>query len=108
WRTPALSLPSSDATRPEDVEGSDAVQLFVARAQAAQPGFGLTDGNAAAVARICRRLDGIPLAIELAAARARILSVSQLAEHLDQRFRVLVGGPRSAASRHQTLRAAMD
>jgi predicted ATPase/DNA-binding SARP family transcriptional activator len=108
WRAPGLSLPPADATSPADVEGSDAVGLFVARAQAVQPGFGLTPGNAAAVARICRRLDGIPLALELAAARARILSVSQLAEHLDRRFRVLVGGPRSGASRHQTLQAAMD
>ena len=108
WRAPGLSLPPPDATSPAEVEGSDAVQLFVARAQAVQPGFGLTPGNAAAVARICRRLDGIPLALELAAARARILSVSQLAEHLDQRFRVLIGGPRSSASRHQTLQAAMD
>jgi len=108
WRAPGLSLPPTDATSPADVDASDAVRLFVARAQAVQPGFGLTAGNAAGVARICRRLEGIPLALELAAARARILSVSQLAEHLDRRFRVLVGGPRSAASRHQTLQAAMD
>ncbi|HKY77758.1 MAG TPA: hypothetical protein VJS45_16610, partial [Acidimicrobiia bacterium] len=101
-------LPPPDATRVDEVQGSDAVRLFVARAQAVQPGFGLTPGNAAAIAGICCRLEGIPLAIELAAARARIVSVSQLAEHLDRRFRVLVGGPRSAASRHQTLRAAMD
>ena len=108
WRASGLSLPPPDATSLVDVEGSDAVQLFVARAQAVQPGFGLTPGNAPAVARICCRLEGIPLAIELAAARVRVLSVSQLANHLDKRFRVLVGGPRSAASRHQTLQAAMD
>ena len=108
WRAPGLSLPPPEAASPDEIAGSDAVQLFVARAQAVQPGFGLTPGNAAAVARVCRRLEGIPLALELAAARARVLSVSQLANHLDKRFRVLVGGPRSAASRHQTLQAAMD
>ena len=108
WRAPGLTLPPPDATSPAEAQGSDAVQLFVARAQAVQPGFGLTPGNADAVARVCRRLEGIPLAIELAAARARIISVSQIADHLDRRFRVLVGGPRSAASRHQTLQAAMD
>ena len=108
WRAPGLSLPLPEAASLGEIEGSDSVQLFAARAQAVQPGFGLTPSNAPAVARICRRLEGIPLALELAAARTRILSVSQLAEHLDRRFRVLVGGPRSAASRHQTLQAAMD
>jgi predicted ATPase/DNA-binding SARP family transcriptional activator len=108
WRARGLSLPLPEAASLGEIEGSDSVRLFVARAQAVQPGFGLTPSNAPAVARICRRLEGIPLALELAAARTRILSVSQLAEHLDRRFRVLVGGPRSAASRHQTLQAAMD
>src|SRR5439155_1580108 len=81
-----------------------AVRLFVARAAAAQPSFALTDADALAVARICQRLDGIPLAIELAAARVRGLSADQLAGRLDQRFRLLTGGSRTALPRQQTLR----
>jgi predicted ATPase/DNA-binding SARP family transcriptional activator len=109
WMAPGLSVPVADSSADlSDLEKTDAIGLFVARARTVQPGFGLTPANAGAVARICRRLDGIPLAIELAAARIRVLSVAQLAERLDERFRLLVGGPRSAPSRHQTLRAAMD
>ena len=108
WRTPGLSLPPADPTTAEELEHSDAAALFVLRARAVQPGFGITPANAAAVARVCRRLDGIPLALELAAAKVRVLSVTQLADRLDRRFRLLVGGPRSVATRHQTLRAAMD
>jgi predicted ATPase/DNA-binding SARP family transcriptional activator len=108
WAAPGLSLPPSDAQVPEDLAGSDAAALFVSRARTAQPGFGATAANAGALSRICRRLDGIPLALELAAARVRVLGVAQLAERLDDRFRLLTGGPRSTPSRHQTLQAAMD
>ena len=86
----------------------DAVRLFVDRAAAASPGFRLTDENAGAVAEVCRRLDGIPLALELAAARLRGLSVAQLAARLDDRFALLTGGSRAALPRQQTLRAAVD
>ncbi len=106
WRVPPLSLPASAAL--EDLEASDAVALFCERARGGQPGFGLSPANAAAVAQICRRLDGIPLALELAAARIRVLGAHDLAGRLDQRFRVLTGGARTAVSRHQTLRATMD
>jgi predicted ATPase/DNA-binding SARP family transcriptional activator len=106
WRVPPLSLPGSSTL--EDLEASDAVALFCERARSAQPGFGLSPVNAAAVAQICRRLDGIPLALELAAARIRVLGAHDLAGRLDQRFRVLTGGARTAVSRHQTLRATMD
>jgi non-specific serine/threonine protein kinase len=68
----------------------------------------ITPANASAVAQICRRLDGIPLAIELAAARAGVLGVEQVAERLDHRFRLLTGGSRTALPRHQTLRASID
>ncbi len=90
------------------VESSDAARLFLDRAQSAQADFSLTEGDAAAVAEICRRLDGIPLAIELAAARAVAMSPSEIAELLDERFRLLAGGRRSAVERHQTLRATVD
>jgi non-specific serine/threonine protein kinase len=84
------------------------VQLFAERARAVRPNFGLTRANAAVVAQICRRLDGIPLAIELAAARARVLSEEQIAGHLDDRFRFLTGGSRGALPRQQTLQATLD
>ena len=83
---------------------SAAVQLFIERASALGLGFALTDGNAATVASICRRLDGIPLAIELAVPRLKVLSLQQLAAELDERFRLLTGGSRTAfrASRRCT------
>ena len=84
------------------------MRLFVERARFHRPGFELTPDNAAAVAQICERLDGIPLAIELAAARVRVLSLSELAAKLGDRFRLLTGGSRTALPRHQTLRAAID
>jgi predicted ATPase len=108
WAAPGLSLPPPDAATSEDLERSDAARLFCVRARAAHPGFEVTADNAPAVAAICRRLDGIPLALELAAARVRVLGVAGVAGRLEDRFRLLVGGPRSAPSRHQTLRAAMD
>ena len=86
----------------------DAVRLFVDRAHAVQPGFQVTDTNARAVADICHRLDGIPLAIELAAARVRSLSVAEIAVRLGDRFRLLTGGDRTALPRQQTLRALID
>jgi predicted ATPase/DNA-binding CsgD family transcriptional regulator len=87
---------------------SEAVQLFEARARAAAPSFRLTADNAALVEEICRRLDGIPLGIELAAARLRSLSLEQVAERLDDRFHLLTGGSRTAPARHQTLAATLD
>jgi predicted ATPase/DNA-binding winged helix-turn-helix (wHTH) protein len=86
----------------------DAIRLFVARARAADPHFNLSERNVATVATICRRLDGIPLAIELAAARAAALGIEGLARRLDLRFHVLTGGRRTALPRHQTLRATLD
>jgi predicted ATPase/DNA-binding SARP family transcriptional activator len=88
--------------------GHSAVELFVQRARAAHHLFELTDANAAAVSEICKRLDGIPLAIELAAARARVLSPAHLNEGLKTRFRLLTSGTRTGLPRHQTLRALMD
>jgi predicted ATPase/DNA-binding CsgD family transcriptional regulator len=87
---------------------SEAVCLFVDRATAARPGFALNEQNAAAVLEICRRVEGIPLAIELAAARIKALSVPQIAQRLGDQFSLLTGGVRTGLPRHQTLRAAMD
>ena len=107
WRVPLMSLPPSAHSAFEDARRAEAIQLFVARARSAHPGFVLTEANAGPIADICRRLDGMPLAIELAAARARHLTVSEVLKRLDDRFRFLVG-LRSAADRHRTLRAAFD
>lgn len=90
------------------VRRSPSVQLFVERARLVDPSFDVTDDNAAAVARVCRRLDGIPLAIELAAARLRHVDVATLDGLLEDRFRVLTGGPRTAPDRHRTMEAAID
>ena len=103
----SLSSPQSDQDTSVIAEAAS-VQLFVDRAQAAVSEFGLTDKNAAAVAQICRQLDGVPLAIELAAARVPAMNPTELAKRLDQRFQVLAGGRRGAVERHQTLRAAID
>ena len=106
-----LSPPTSSASTastPESVLKYPAVQLFVERARAVRPGFQLTSANVAPVIRICRALDGIPLAIELAAARLRSLSPQQVADRLDDRFRLLNSGSRTALPRHQTLRAIVD
>ena len=102
------------ARRPRRGRALDAVArqrrgaLFVERAQAVKADFALDDGERRAVAQICRRLDGIPLAIELAAARVPMMTPAELAARLDQRFRLLTGGQRGAVERHQTLRAAID
>ena len=87
---------------------TESTRLFVERARVANPRFSLTDSNASSIAQICARLDGIPLAIELAAARTKLLSVDQIAARLDDRFRLLVGGSRTALPRQQTLRALID
>ena len=109
WQVPPLSLPKAEpAPTVATLAGSNAVRLFEQRAQLVRPSFRVTDENAAAVLTICQRLDGLPLAIELAAARMRILSSAQLAERLDDIFTVLVGGARSAPPRHQALRATLD
>lgn len=89
-------------------DGYPALALFADRAAAVVPGFALTAGNRAAVARLCRRLDGLPLAIELAAVRMRVLGVEQLLERLDDRYRLLASGSPAALPRHRTLRAAVD
>jgi predicted ATPase len=109
WHVPPLPLPEpGTAPTAALLAGSDAVKLFEQRAQLVRPSFRVTDQNAAAVLSICQRLDGLPLAIELAAARLRVLSSAQLADRLDDIFAVLVGGSRSAPRRHQALRATLD
>jgi predicted ATPase/class 3 adenylate cyclase len=108
YRVPSLSLPDRGHVTREAVIGFESVQLFVERASAANPKFNLTDENASAVAQICRRLDGIPLALELAAARSLVFSPEEIAAHLDDRFRLLTGGSRTALERHQTLQALID
>ena len=92
----------------ETLRRSEAVQLFVERAAAIKPGFDLNEHNAPAVAQICQRLDGIPLALELAAARVGMLTPEQIAARLDDRFRLLTGGSRTALPRQQTLRSLID
>src|SRR5215813_6629851 len=108
YRVPALNVPAETIHRTEDLLGASAVQLFVARARAANPQFSVDQQSAETVAAICRRLDGIPLAIELAAARTEGLGLEGLATRLDDRFRLLTGGHRTALPRHKTLRAALD
>ena len=96
WHVPSLSV------------ADEAIELFADRARLTRAGFTMTDDNAAAVAEICRRLDGMPLAIELAAARVRALSLAEIVDSLRDRFRLLTGGARSAVRRQQTLRASVD
>ena len=115
WRVPSLSVPNAALLSVEErsvtnhVMESEAVRLFVARAIESCPDFQMTAGNARAVAEVCTRLDGIPLAIELAAVRTKVLSVEQIAVRLQDRFRLLTtDGGRSAVRRQQTLRATLD
>lgn len=105
---PSLSVPNLEAAAPDELPRYEAIRLFVERAMAAVPDFRITDRNAPAVAQICRRLDGVPLAIELAAARVRALPVEQIAARLDDRFRLLTGSSRITVPRHQTLRQTID
>lgn len=107
YRVRSLSLAPEVVDGVADVAGSDAVDLFVARASARDESFALDDSVARAVARICRRLDGIPLAIELAASRLSTMSLDDLGDRLDQRFRILTGGNRNALPRQQTLGATV-
>lgn len=121
WRIPVMSLPSptraaamtsmsaaNTATALSAIMGSESIALFVARAQAAKPDFSINERSAAAIIQICRRLDGIPLAIELAANRIRTMSAEQIAARLDDKFNLLTGGSRTALPRQQTLRALID
>ena len=109
FRVPSLAIPDPDAAElPAALLTYEAVRLFVERAGAVAPGFELDESNAAAVARICHRLDGLPLALELAAARMDALAADALAERLDDRFRLLRAGSRTAPTRQQTLEATLD
>ncbi len=109
FSVPSMSLPDDrQGLTAESVADSEAASLFVERAALVSPGFHVTDRNVEAVGQICRRLDGIPLALELAAARVRALSVDQIAARLGDRFHLLTGGSRVALPRQQTLRAAID
>jgi len=106
---PPLTLPGLDRPPiPETLQQSAAVALFVDRATRIKPDFSVTAGNAQAVAEICHRLDGVPLALELAAARSRVLTPAAMLARLDRRLTHLTGGPRDAPARHQTLRRAID
>ncbi len=105
WHVPSLSLPDSTE---KAIPNSEAVQLFVERAARIRPEFSLTEENAATIAHICRRLDGIPLALELADARLNALNAQDIAKRLDDRFQLLTTGGRSALPRQQTLRATLD
>jgi predicted ATPase/DNA-binding SARP family transcriptional activator len=104
---PPLALPGAGAGVAEAL-AHPAVELFADRASAARPGFAVDEGTVAVCVEICRRLDGLPLAIELAAARLRTMPLETLAERLDDRFRLLTGGSRTALPRHRTLRAVVD
>jgi len=109
WQVPPLTLPRAGAAEgPDELGRYEAIRLFCDRAAASQPGFALTPANLPAVAGLCRSLDGVPLAIELAAAWVRVLSVEQILARLDDRFRLLTSGDRTAPPRQRTLRAAID
>ena len=107
WRTPSLNLPQDDASA-ADLDAYEAIRLLVDRTQAVDPSFRVDAGNADDVAHLCRRLDGLPLAIELAAARLGALTPRQLADRLDARFHLLNAGSRTALTRQQTLEATLD
>jgi predicted ATPase/class 3 adenylate cyclase len=109
WHVPSLSLPDvKKLPAIEQLPQYEAIRLFIERAALAQPRFNVTEDNASAIAQICFHLDGIPLAIELAAARVKVLSVEQIAKRLDDRFRLLTGSSRTALAHQQTLRATID
>jgi predicted ATPase len=106
WRVPPMAFATGSAT-PEDLSACDAIRLFTERAATVAP-FVLTSETAEVVADICRRLDGVPLAIELAAARVKILTVSETRDRLHDRFRLLVSGSRTTVPRQRTLEATVD
>jgi non-specific serine/threonine protein kinase len=109
WRVPSLRVPDPrQMWGTDELAGIEAVQLFVERARLVRPSFVLEERDAAALADICRHLDGIPLAIELAAARINVLSVEQIAERMQDRFRLLIGAHRTGSARQRTLRATVD
>jgi predicted ATPase/DNA-binding SARP family transcriptional activator len=108
FAVPSMSVPSAGVESPEQLAAFEAVRLFIERASQEQPDFAIDPGNAAAVASVCRHLDGIPLAIELAAARLRSLSVTEIDDRLSRRFSLLTAGKRTALPRQQTLRALID
>jgi non-specific serine/threonine protein kinase len=107
WPVPPLAVPAAPPLRLAELPACESVRLFMERARLSRPGFDLTLENAAAVAQICARLDGVPLALELAAACLRVLTITQIAARLDDRFRLLTGGSRLALPRHQTLHATV-
>jgi non-specific serine/threonine protein kinase len=107
WHVPSLTLPIAN-TNVQSLEKFESVRLFLERAKVMQPQFNLSEQNAKAVIQICRRLSGMPLAIELAAARVKMMSVDEIASRLDDRFNLLTSGSRAALPRHQTLRATID
>jgi len=107
YSVPTMEVPPENGDT-KDLEDFESVHLFVDRAMAAVPDFRTTSGNSAPIVNICRQLDGIPLAIELAAARVKILAPEQIADRLQDRFQILAGGPRTALPRHQTLQATME
>lgn len=109
YRIPSLTQPEpNSADTPEQLAQYESVRLFIERALAVNPAFRITNENSTALAEVCSRLDGIPLAIELAAARTRVLTVDKIHERLDDRFNLLTGGRRTALPRQQTLRALID
>jgi predicted ATPase len=108
WQVLTLSVPAAGTKNLKLVEASEAVRLFVQRAASASPGFVLTESNAWAISRLCRRLDGIPLALELASARVTVLSVELITDRLDDVLELLTAGRRLAPARQQTLRATLD
>jgi len=108
YRVPALEVPAADEEEPDQILGHSGVELFIARAKALDADFSLQAETLPAIGTICRRLDGIPLAIEFAAARAAMLGVQQVATGLDDRFALLNRGRRTALPRHRTLRATLD
>ena len=109
WPVPTLSLPNPEAQiSVETLMGAEAVRLFVERARSRLPSFELTPENARSVATICRELEGLPLAIELSTARMGALAVEQIAERLEDSLKLLTGGDRTVAPRHQKLRATLD
>ena len=110
WPLPPLTVPQTEGPAGAQalLTGSEAVQFFLDRARAVLPGFEITDNSAPLIAQLCRRLDGLPLAIELAAPKLRVLAVNQVLAALDDVFKLLVGGRPGGPARHQTLRAALD